>query len=170
MKTISLLVALLLCSIVNAQNVPHLGTQTPVEFTGLSTYFKDKLSLIWSTASETNNYCFLIKRSNDKGLTWSEVGSVQGHGTTKIKQIYTWTELESIKGEVYYRLIQVDLDGKETELTLIYYDFKKSYYNGLELNGEILSIKKIHDNSTIEMVIIETDKQVYKLLTTYKED
>jgi len=165
------LIFILFTSAIMAQDRPDLaGTQTPVEFTGLSTFFNKNLSLMWSTASEANNSHFLILRSLDKGITWAEVGTVQGNGTTKVKHQYIWSELDQISGPTYYRLIQVDLDGKETELTIIFYDFINSVYNGFMLNGKILSIRKVQEQGSNNLMLVITDRQVYKILTKYNEE
>lgn len=168
MKTIILLLTMLHCQFAFCQ-IPKLGTQTPVEFSGLSTIHNDGLSLIWTTESEKDNDHFEIQRSSDNGLTWSNVGEVKGHGTTKSKQYYQWNETEQLHCEVYYRLIQVDFDGKRTDLTIVYYDFTDSYYNGIKLNGKILSIRKVQEQGSSNLVIIVTDRQVYKIMSTYQE-
>lgn len=164
------LIFILIAPFIMAQDVPtNIGIQTPVEFTGLSTFFNKNLCLMWSTASESDNSHFLILRSLDNGANWDEVGRVKGNGTTKIQHQYIWAEEQQISGPTYYRLIQVDLDGKETELTILFYDFVDSYFNGMKLNGEILSIRKVQEQGANDLVIVVTDRQVYKILSTYKE-
>lgn len=67
--------------------------------------------LAWHTASETNNSRFDIERSAT-GKVFTKIGSVQGHGTTSIAQDYSFTDNTPLAGNNYYRLAQVDLDGK----------------------------------------------------------
>lgn len=159
-----------MCSYIDAQPPePKLGLQTPVEFSGLSTVYNGGLMLMWTTESEKNNDHFDIKRSDDKGVTWQQVGHITGVGTTKLKHQYTWSEGEQLSNEAYYRLIQVDFDGKETELTVVYYDFTNSSWNGMKLNGKILSVRKVIEQGSADLVIIVTDRQVYKIMSTYHE-
>jgi citrate lyase gamma subunit len=63
----------------------------------------------WETASEINNKGFEVERQNANG-TWASLGFVQGIGKAAT---YTFTD----KGPLsisYYRLRQIDFDGKET--------------------------------------------------------
>jgi hypothetical protein len=63
----------------------------------------------WETASEINNKGFDVERQNANG-TWASLGFVQGIGKAAT---YTFTD----KGPLsisYYRLRQIDFDGKET--------------------------------------------------------
>ncbi|MFT3935752.1 MAG: T9SS type A sorting domain-containing protein [Chitinophagaceae bacterium] len=69
--------------------------------------------LQWETASELNNDHFDIERSAN-GVAFTKIGRVQGHGTTTIAQQYTFTDAVPLAGNNYYRLAQVDLDGKVT--------------------------------------------------------
>ncbi len=69
--------------------------------------------LSWQTATETNNSHFDIERSND-GVKFSQLNAVKGHGTTNIVQDYTFIDDAPLKNINYYRLRQVDFDGKET--------------------------------------------------------
>ncbi|MFA6438900.1 MAG: T9SS type A sorting domain-containing protein [Bacteriovoracaceae bacterium] len=76
------------------------------------------VQLTWQTATETNNYGFEIERSlplqggrSGRGLQWSMVGFVEGHGTTNATQLYSFVDA-SANEPVSYRLKQIDLDGK----------------------------------------------------------
>lgn len=70
--------------------------------------------LSWSTLTEVNNSGFEIERSLDNEL-FTKVGFVEGRGTTTEKQIYSFVDNKVQTGVTYYyRLKQVDLDGKFT--------------------------------------------------------
>lgn len=66
--------------------------------------------ITWVTASEQNNDYFILERSRD-GLTFEEFATVDGHGTTTQQQHYAIRDY-GIYPTTYYRLTQVDLDGK----------------------------------------------------------
>ncbi len=67
--------------------------------------------LSWRTASEQNNQGFDIERSTD-GRTWQPLGFVPGQGTTQQPRVYTFVDERPLPGINYYRLRQVDFDGK----------------------------------------------------------
>ena len=79
--------------------------------------------LSWSTASESQNSHFLIERSED-GKNFSAIGTVKGSGTTSARQFYTFTDYLPSKTQNYYRLQQVDFDGKKTFSSIINFNFQ----------------------------------------------
>jgi len=71
------------------------------------------VTLRWTTASETNNYGFLVerKRANDPTFTLLAGSFVAGHGTTLRSERYQYTDLTSSHAALSYRLKQINLDG-----------------------------------------------------------
>jgi hypothetical protein len=66
----------------------------------------------WKTVSETNNYGFEVDRKRGETGEWTKVGFVQGHGTTLAPQSYSYIDRSLSFGEYFYRIKQIDLDGK----------------------------------------------------------
>jgi hypothetical protein len=89
----------------------------PVELTTFKGTAKSTHNqLDWTTASERNNAEFAIERSQN-GIDFTKIGSVKGNGTTNHVSNYTFTDFEgplSINGINYYRLRQMDGNGRET--------------------------------------------------------
>jgi hypothetical protein len=87
---------------------------TPVSIVNFNA-IKDanKVSIKWQTASEVNNKGFYVQKSNN-GSTWNNISFVAGIGTTNAVTNYNAEDLSPIKGTNYYRLAQVDNDGKQT--------------------------------------------------------
>ncbi len=79
--------------------------------------------LSWRTASEQNNYYMAVERSSD-GSRWEELGRVTGAGTTTQPQSYSFTDEKPLPGLNYYRLRQVDYDGRFEYHKTIAVDFK----------------------------------------------
>jgi hypothetical protein len=72
--------------------------------------------LSWATASEMNNDYFAIERSLD-GVTFKAIGQQAGAGTATIAHAYQFADAEGKAlpaATLYYRLRQVDSDGKAT--------------------------------------------------------
>lgn len=67
--------------------------------------------LNWITASEMNNDFFELQRSED-AKSWETLINVQGSGTSKQKIEYIEHDYNAPEGELFYRLRQVDYDGK----------------------------------------------------------
>jgi hypothetical protein len=68
------------------------------------------VELSWTTASEKNNAGFDIERSTNK-LSFTKIGFVKGSGTTTQSRSYTFMD-NTASGNVFYRLKQIDYDGK----------------------------------------------------------
>ncbi len=67
--------------------------------------------LNWTTSSETNNDYFIIQRSED-GKTFEDIEIVNGAGNSAIELNYSLIDDASLNEISYYRLKQVDFDGK----------------------------------------------------------
>jgi hypothetical protein len=98
----------------------------PVKMLTFTGYAENKTNVLeWATATEQNNSHFVVERSTN-GIDFNEIGKVAGAGTTNTKQNYTFTDdLRTIssplegQGEAYYRLRQVDFDGKSAYSNVI---------------------------------------------------
>lgn len=101
-------------------------TALPVELTHFNGSVKaGSVLLEWNTATEQNNAGFEIERSDD-GRGWSELGFVKSRGAGILPQAYTYTDEHPLSGRNYYRLRQVDLDGKSEYSNTIMVTLKKT--------------------------------------------
>jgi hypothetical protein len=70
------------------------------------------VEVAWKTVSETNNYGFEICRKRGESGEWNKIAFVDGQGTTLVPQSYTYVDHAVSFGNYYYRIRQIDLDGK----------------------------------------------------------
>lgn len=76
----------------------------------------------WSCATETNNNYFVVERSTD-GVNWTQVGVVDGAGTSNMNTFYSYKDFSYNKNTYnYYRLKQVDFNGQYEYSNIIYVD------------------------------------------------
>jgi len=111
---------------VNTTNVPEyvpfseriitMGTTEPsvlpvefLEFTAKAQQFSVLLN--WKTAAEINNDFFEVQRSKD-GKSWEAIGVINGSGNSSTVLSYSYKDENPLVGVIYYRLRQVDFDGK----------------------------------------------------------
>jgi len=86
-------------------------TIIPIELSSFSAIVvSDKINLMWTTLSETNNSGFQIERSPD-GENFVSIAFVEGHGTSTIERNYQYIDDEVNAGVYYYRLRQIDFNG-----------------------------------------------------------
>ena len=109
-------------------NAPEAGPLpvTLVSFTAILQQ-DDQVKLNWSTSMETNCSKYIIERSQD-GKTFNQISTVAGNGTTSTLHSYSSTDnVSSITGSIaYYRLRQLDIDGKGNYSKVIVVKVKKA--------------------------------------------
>ncbi|MFM9950701.1 MAG: T9SS type A sorting domain-containing protein [Saprospiraceae bacterium] len=90
-----------------------------IDFT--ATLIGERVLLKWHTASELNNDYMTIERSTSpqSGLSFVEIGRVAGAGTVLEPRNYSLWDERPETGLNYYRLRQVDFDGRETYSELV---------------------------------------------------
>jgi hypothetical protein len=87
------------------------SSSLPIELTSFNASISDdKVLIVWSTASELNNQFFTLERSKD-GLTWEQIYTCNGVGTSTKTHYYDYYDNDDINGQEYYRLKQTDVDG-----------------------------------------------------------
>jgi len=70
-----------------------------------------KVTITWTTGTETNNSYFTIEQSTD-GITYKIIGTVNGAGNSNQTLYYSFVDTEPVTGSVsYYRLKQTDFNG-----------------------------------------------------------
>jgi hypothetical protein len=87
---------------------------TIIDFKGEVSGAINKLS--WSTSTETNNKGFYVERSAD-GRTFSSLSFITtkaGNGNSSTVLNYSLNDEKPLVGTGYYRLMQVDKDGKSS--------------------------------------------------------
>jgi hypothetical protein len=90
-----------------------IDSSLPIELTA----FKAKengasVLLQWETAREINNDFFAIERSNN-GQNWQEISRMDSKADNdRQRNVYAFEDLSPMRGANYYRLRQVDKDGR----------------------------------------------------------
>ncbi|MBC6605333.1 T9SS type A sorting domain-containing protein [Hymenobacter sp. BT188] len=84
----------------------------PVELVSFTANLQNnKVNLGWVTASEKNNKGFEIQRSQD-ATSFTTILFKNGKGSTNNKSTYVAVDEQPLSGVSYYRLKQIDNDGK----------------------------------------------------------
>lgn len=136
-------------------------TPLPVELISFEPKCIDNQTVIkWTTAAEINNSHFEIQHSTD-GTSWSTIDSVQGAGNSTAVINYEQPVKVNSNQEVdYYRLKQVDFDGKSAHS-----DIKTcSCDGGLEItslypnpsDGEVNILINSTEGGTLSLKIYDT--------------
>jgi len=128
---------------------------TPVSLTEFIAKATGKnADLTWKTAQEQNNAFFEVQHSTN-GRSFETVGKVEGKGTTTQSQSYAFTHFELNPSVIhYYRLKQVDFDGK----------FEYSSIRSVQLEGYqgISLFASTQDNRNVKAIVNYGDDQLAK--------
>ena len=97
----------------------------PVELLSFIASILNNATLLeWSTASEVNNMGFDIEKSNN-GEIWNRVDFVRGNGNANVLVNYRFVDNDPYNGLTYYRLKQIDFDGKISYSKVVSVSIKK---------------------------------------------
>ncbi len=92
---------------------------------------KKVIHLYWATETEINNSHFEIERSNDL-ISWEKIATINGAGKSISRLDYSTDDIRPIQGINYYRLKQIDFDGRTEPFQIIAVEFK-SFENQINL-------------------------------------
>lgn len=137
---------------------------TPLPITWLS-FTAKKVSntaiLNWQTVNEKNNKGYFVQKSTD-GINWDNLGfvntlAINGNSGNEILN-YNYTDKNPIEGYNFYKLQQVDFDGKTS-----YSNVEKVYFENLKpaieiypnpTQNDMVWIKGLSENLTISVLDI----------------
>ncbi len=96
----------------------------PVEWLELTAAASDSgVEISWQTASETDNDFFVVERRSTT-TAFADIARVEGGGTAASVSTYHIVDRHSFSGRNYYRIRQVDYDGKWRHSAIISAEFK----------------------------------------------
>lgn len=86
----------------------------PVELINFNAeQFNNSVQLNWTTISEYNSDYFVVEKSDD-GYNWNTIDKINSAGNSQGRLDYSVMDRFANESELYYRLIQVDFNGKST--------------------------------------------------------
>ncbi len=154
---------------------PELGADeipgvVPVELTSFTANLvENKVSLSWSTATETNNSRFEIEKKTGN-TDWTNIGSLAGNGTSTKVHSYTFVDSKVDFVKATYRIKQIDLNGsysysKEVEVnaaTPVKFELNQNYPN--PFNPVTIISYSIPFSSHVRLEVYSITGQRVKLL------
>ncbi len=125
----------------------------PVTWLSFNAKLDNKIVLLdWKTATESNSSHFEVERSSN-GYQFEKIGQVTAAGNSNAVTSYVFTDRLPVKGMNYYRLKQVDLDGKfsysETRKVEIKTDLPLFVLYNNPSNGSAITVKTANTGSLL---------------------
>jgi len=136
------------------QGIDPFGTM-PIHLSSFNGFaIGDVVLLNWTTDSEINNAYFEVQRSAN-GVIWETISEISAAGNSNRSVSYTIEDYEPKAGTNYYRLKQVDFDGKFTISEAIDVDVEVSFD---QLGFEITMF---NNNDGFGLMIMSEDEAIY---------
>lgn len=140
-------------------------TSLPVKLLAFNATARDNYVLVdWQASNETNSKYYVVERSAD-GRNFATLETVNDRGNTGSINYYSITDVQPFEGTSYYRLKQVDADGKYTysETRTVRFDKTKQLliYPNPASTSVKLQLKANGDNIGISITNLE-GKLIYK--------
>jgi hypothetical protein len=123
----------------------------PVELSGFDAKALNPhaVKLSWVTATETNNNYFELERSHD-GLNWVSAKRVEGAGNSSVATQYSVIDSLPYQGMNYYRLKQVDLDGREIYTNVVTVTVNAEQHSGSQV--------RVYPNPASSFLMVEENE------------
>ncbi len=143
-------------------------------------YFKgkcinNKVELTWQTASELNNDFFEIQKAC-AAEPFVTAGIINGHGTTSSPHHYQFTDYNYLHcSEKFYRLKQVDIDGKTEFTAPIKISCSQNetvpviFPNPFNESSVLLMDKMTGNSITLQIFAAESSKLIFEKVIDYPE-
>ena len=152
--------------------VTILQSAEPVELISFSANQEGNIiKLNWSTSTELNNKGFEVQRSLTNS-DWQTLSFIRGNGTTTIEHSYSYNDQIGRSPLYYYRLKQIDFDGKYNlsktinivnNISSLNFDLKQNYPNPFNPSTNISFY--LPEKSSVKIKIFDiTGKQVAEIL------
>jgi len=135
------------------------GTALPVTFAEFTGRKEGNLNLLsWKTVTESNNKGFELQRSAD-GKTFSTIAHIaskaeNGNSTSAIN--YAYTDARPLSGNNYYRLKQVDKDGRYSYSDIVVLKAKASDFriSSIYPNPAVAELNLVITSTAVERATI----------------
>ncbi len=131
---------------INISQCPE-GNVTPVTFLSINARQRGSgIDIKFATSQELNSDHFEVERSGDGNSRWNSVSSLKGSGNSSIAKNYIAYDAKPLPGINFYRVKQVDKDGK----------FKYSSTVNVKINasktGVTVLANPFHNNLTVDLL------------------
>lgn len=149
----------------------HSANPLPVELLSFEAKPIDNeyIQINWITATEINNDGFELLRSKD-GLSFEKIAWIKGNGNYSQKKSYSYNDTKVSSGTYYYKLRQIDFDGKFEDFNVISVSLSNKYESAEIVvrpiptsNTITLDITSINNSQTVISVYNYSGQKVLEL-------
>ena len=163
--------------------VTDVSTFSPFTFAGavagvvpvkLSSFYavkqNKKVQLYWTTEQEINTRSFIVERSLN-GNKWNEIARLDAAGNSSERRNYSATDFDPADAVNYYRLKQVDIDGKfnYSEIRQVYFSKDNTVALAPNPASDKLTIYFPADSKNVMISIFDENGKLVKKLSSAEQ-
>lgn len=115
------------------------------------------VKLTWQTATEIDNNYFQVERSLD-GISFVSIGRVNSLGNTTSGFSYSFIDSFPQRGNNFYRLRQVDKNGRATLSDTVVVPFNTDISNGIKvfptITSGIIKVQLLNTNDALKEIVV----------------
>jgi hypothetical protein len=139
------------------------GIALPIELSYFDVFSEgDYVKVIWETLSEVENDYFILQRS-ENGYHWSDLATISGAGFSNEIIKYEHLDFKPLNGLSYYRLKQVDFNGRP--------DYSESISVSLNFDTEeIIRLFPSPARSILHVRVVNSDDQKISVFDSFGRD
>lgn len=94
-------------------SIKEINTSVPLDLLSFTAEKQEnQVRLDWQTTAEINTLGFEVQRSTNQGEDWEAIGYVKSTNNPSAINNYSLSDLDPALGYNYYRLKQIDIDGR----------------------------------------------------------
>ncbi len=116
----------------------------------------ESVSLVWEVSQQINDKGYNVERSAD-GINWNQLGFVASSGSSEGIAQYSFTDESAAAGKNYYRISEVDMDGKENY----------SEIRTVNIDNNASSTVSVWPNPTKDVIHVQTNGEGYSIARIY---
>jgi hypothetical protein len=145
------------------------GKPLPIKLLSFKAVLKDKkVHLDWITITEKNNSYFEVQRSGVDALNFETIETITGSGNSTSLRNYHIVDARPLLGISYYRIKQIDHDGKYSYMGLAPISLDKEIYTSVyaDYGHENINVKFGVETESIYIIrVFDVLGKLYKELT-----
>jgi hypothetical protein len=118
----------------------------------------ETVSVAWEVSQQINDKGYYVERSAD-GINWNQLGFVASSGNSEGTAQYFFTDESPASGKNYYRISEVDMDGKEN-----YSEIRTA-----NIDNNSATTVSVWPNPATDVIHVQTNNETYSIARIYNQ-
>jgi hypothetical protein len=142
----------------NELTLANLSTPLPLVWLSFTATKQNQAALLqWATAQEQNTRNFTLQHSSN-GINWAVIGTLPAAGNSSITSNYSYIHATPITGVNYYRILQTDMDYRNSYSAIRTLKFTKTDEPFIIIGNPVTNnVLTVQVNTSINLAFYSAD-------------